>query len=55
MVRQAGPGEEPAWTVPGGRVEGEFVTDAVVREVREETGVTVLDPGCLAFTAPVAA
>ena len=53
MVRQAGPGEEPAWTVPGGRVEGEFVTDAVVRGVREETGVTVLDPGYLAFTAQV--
>jgi 8-oxo-dGTP diphosphatase len=54
MVRQAGPGEEPAWTVPGGRIEpGEFVTDALVREVREETGIAVLDPGRLAFLAQV--
>lgn len=30
------------WTVPGGRVEpGESMTDAVVREVAEETGLTV--------------
>ena len=46
MVRQAGPGEEPVWTIPGGRVEpGEFVTEALVRETREETGVEVVDSG----------
>jgi 8-oxo-dGTP diphosphatase len=54
MVRQAGPGEEPVWTIPGGRVEaGEFVTDALVREVREESGIAVLDIGALAFIVQV--
>jgi 8-oxo-dGTP diphosphatase len=54
MVQQAGPEEEPYWTVPGGAAEPEeFVTDALVRELREETGLTVLDPGTLAFTAQV--
>jgi len=51
MVRQAGPGEEPFWSIPGGRIEpGELATEALVREVREETGIAVLDPGKLAFT-----
>jgi len=50
MVRQAGPGEEPFWSVPGGRIEAEeLATEGLVREVREETGITVLDPGTLAF------
>jgi 8-oxo-dGTP diphosphatase len=50
MVHQAGPGEEPFWSVPGGRIEpGELATEGLVREVREETGITVLDPGKLAF------
>lgn len=54
MVLQAGPGEEPAWTIPGGRVEpGEFFTEALAREVREETGVMVSDPGRIAFAAQV--
>jgi 8-oxo-dGTP pyrophosphatase MutT (NUDIX family) len=49
-----GLGEELYWTVPAGRVEpGEFVTEALVREVREETGIAVLDPGSLAFTIQV--
>ena len=54
MIRQGGPGEQPYWSVPGGRIEpGEFAPEAVVREVKEETGITVLDPGPVAFTAQV--
>jgi 8-oxo-dGTP diphosphatase len=52
MVLQAGPGEEPVWSIPGGRVEPrEFVVDALIREVREETGVEVVEPGGIAFLA----
>jgi 8-oxo-dGTP diphosphatase len=54
MIRQAGPGEEPYWTVPGGRVEpGERRHAALVREVQEETGIVVVHPGAPAFVVEV--
>ncbi len=42
MVRRATPPAEGLWTVPGGRVEkGEYLADALRREVCEETGIDV--------------
>ena len=50
LVLQGAPGEEPAWGVPGGRVdEGELVPEALVREVLEETGLEISAPARLAY------
>jgi 8-oxo-dGTP diphosphatase len=50
LIREGEPGTEPAWVVPGGRMEpGELAAESLVREVREETGLVVTDPGRLAF------
>ena len=46
LVRRGQPPNQSAWSVPGGRIEpGETVTQAVARELAEETGleVAVLD------------
>ena len=54
MVRQGAPGEDLHWSTPGGRVEdGELLTEALAREVREETGVRVLHAGRLAFVKQI--
>lgn len=43
MIRRATEPGKGLWSVPGGRVErGELMAEAVVREVREETGIDVV-------------
>jgi ADP-ribose pyrophosphatase YjhB (NUDIX family) len=45
MVRH---GYRPGWHFPGGGVDrGESLVDAAVRELREETGVTAIEPPTL--------
>jgi 8-oxo-dGTP diphosphatase len=42
VIQRGRPPGEGLWSVPGGRVEaGETLAQAVAREVREETGLTV--------------
>lgn len=48
MVRRKNDPGKGLWSVPGGRLElGEYVVDAVEREVREETGLEVEVKGLL--------
>jgi 8-oxo-dGTP diphosphatase len=51
MVREPLPGDhEPSWVLPGGVVEpGELVHEALIREVREETGLIVPGPSRMLF------
>lgn len=42
LVRRGKPPRKGQWSIPGGRIEwGETVQDALLREVMEETGLTV--------------
>lgn len=55
LVRRARPPMQGLFTLPGGGVEsGESLVEAVRREVREETGLTI-EPGALAGTREVIA
>ncbi len=53
LVREQGPNDPAAvWALPGGIVEaGELFTEALIREVREETGLEVRTPGQLVYIA----
>ena len=49
LIRRGHAPSAGLWSVPGGRVEaGESLTEAVVREVREETGLTIEPGGAMA-------
>ena len=53
VVQQQGPHDvAPYWALPSGRAEaGELIHEALIREVREETGLDVVEIGRLLYMA----
>ncbi len=54
LIKRKYPPNEGHWALPGGLVElGESVQDAVVREVKEETGISVRLEGLLDISTDI--
>jgi 8-oxo-dGTP diphosphatase len=51
LIRRKGAHGEGTWAVPGGHLDfGESPAACAIREVREEVGLVVSDPRCIALT-----